>query len=475
MALGALLLAGSNLLRLAVQLLLFPILARLLGPADLGMLALAMPVLLLGLVLSEGGMGQTLLRTSVKDTNMEATVLLTALVASSVLATLLYFAAPALAAVMGHADIAPVLRGLSPILLLAGLCCVPSIRVQRGGTGAGFAIADIFSTLFGAAAAILGALAGWGVWSLVAQQLVLWCVRTVTLCSRAGLLSTGRPSWGALAIILRRAAPLIGAALLGLLAISIDVLAVGRILGVTQAGHYALAWQILRMPQMVLVAPVLVPLLPALLRLSQDRAASAALVTATLRMLLGLVLPLTLGMALVADVAVGLLLGPRWAESSLLLTLLFPAAVSQAMTLVGATVLQARARPRTQFAVALLNTSLIALCVAAGASFGLAGIAVGLSLAGLAGATATLTVVMREVGLNRRGLAAALAPTLAAAGAMGCGVLGLRMALPAGLPAWMELAAATSVGVLLYAGTMHLLAPGQLAADLAPLRRGGKR
>ena len=53
---GALALTGASVLRLLLQFGLLPILARLVGPTEYGLVALAMPFILLANVLSDGGM-----------------------------------------------------------------------------------------------------------------------------------------------------------------------------------------------------------------------------------------------------------------------------------------------------------------------------------------------------------------------------------------------------------------------------------
>ena len=59
-SIGALALSASSALRLGLQLAMLPILARLIGPAEYGLVAMAMPFILFANVLSDGGMSLAL-------------------------------------------------------------------------------------------------------------------------------------------------------------------------------------------------------------------------------------------------------------------------------------------------------------------------------------------------------------------------------------------------------------------------------
>ena len=271
-AFGVLLLSGSNAFRLAVQFILFPVLARLLSPGDYGLMGLAMPVVLFALTLGEGGMGPALLRAADPQGRVESTMFWTALATGGLCAAGLLVAAPLLAVGLGNARITLVLVWLAPVMLLSALSSVPSVRIQRRGASWIFATGDVASSLTGAAAALAAALGGWGVWSLVAQQLVIWTVKLAVLFPLAGNRIGGRPCPAALRYLLRHGTPLVGGNLLNLFSISVDALLIGRILGIKQLGYYVLAFQIVRIPEAILNGPVFLTFLPAIVRLDMDRA-----------------------------------------------------------------------------------------------------------------------------------------------------------------------------------------------------------
>ncbi|MBC7634705.1 MAG: lipopolysaccharide biosynthesis protein [Acetobacteraceae bacterium] len=474
-AIGVALISAANILRLAIQLLMFPVLARLLSPADYGIMALAVPITMFALTIADGGMGPALLRTADPDGNVEATMFWTAVGASLTLVAVMIVAANPIAEAMSHAGVATVLVWLAPILVLNALCAVPSVRNQRRGATWVFALGDISSTIAGVGVALYGALNGWSVWSLVAQQLVLWVVKVIVLTGSVKLRVPGMPSRAAFVYLMSNGMPLVGANLLTLFSASIDNILIGRLLGVEQLGLYALAYQIVRIPESVLVGPILVTFLPAIARLADDRAQAASLFLGTLRMMFGLAAPLMLGLALVSDLAVMLLLGPRWQEATILLRLLAPAAIAQAMGFVAMALLLGRGRSVLQFRLALLNAGGIFAGALAGSASGLVGVAFGVALAACFGNTVYVVAAMREIGLGSRDLLRGLMPAIVATAAMVIGVGGLRMLLPPDMSPLVAMFLAVSTGTCLFALTLQLISPATLAAYLVPFRRANGR
>jgi PST family polysaccharide transporter len=464
--LGVLLLSGSNAFRLIVQFMLFPVLARLLSPADYGLMALAMPVVLFALVLGECGMGPALVRAPDPHGDVEATMFWTALGAGIACAAVLLLGAPLIAHLLGHPMISPVLLWLAPSLVLSALCSVPSVRIQKSGATWMFALGDVTSTVAGAAAVLYGALTGLAVWSLVAQQLMIWTIKAAVLTRLAGTRIHGRPHRAAFRYLASHGTPLVASNLLTLFSNSIDAILIGRLLGVEQLGFYALAYQIVRIPEAVLNGPVFVSFLPAIARLDADRPAAARLFVDALRMMLSVSAPLMLGLALTADLAVALLLGPRWHGTTPLLILLAPPAVAQTLGWLSRALLLGRGRSSLQFRLAFLNALLTLAGVLGGAPFGIYGITIGVAAAVVLGSFAYLAAAIREVGVPIRVVAIAALPALAATTIMACGVAGVRMLLPAGLPMPVSMALIVGCGMVLYAASMRVLAPKTFAAAL---------
>jgi O-antigen/teichoic acid export membrane protein len=181
MAFGAIAGGVVNILKAVLQLLLLPVMARLLGPNEFGLYALALPTISLVTLLADGGLGNTLVREEETST----------LVWSSAYWALLFMGislaagASAFGIFLGYIAHQPRLPGLitllSVSLIFLTLSVAPLARLTRRknvGVGAG---AELASAITGAVVAVTGAWHGAGAWSLAAQYVSTYAVRALIL------------------------------------------------------------------------------------------------------------------------------------------------------------------------------------------------------------------------------------------------------------------------------------------------------
>ena len=161
--------------------LVFLILARLLTPEEFGVVALATVFVALLQLLVEGGFGQALIQRANLERGHVDTVFWTSVTTGLLLAIGLALLADPLAAAFAE----PLLRQLLPVLAIAlfvgalGSTHVAQLRrsLRFGPLAARGIVSNIVSGLAGVALALAGA----GVWALVAQFVVLNVVQTVLL------------------------------------------------------------------------------------------------------------------------------------------------------------------------------------------------------------------------------------------------------------------------------------------------------
>src|SRR5690242_16586904 len=174
---GTIAMGTVNAARLGLQLLVLPILARLLGPEAFGLIGLAMPFILLTSVLADAGLGTALMRHQNPSEELESTVFWISTSIGLALTALLSGLSWPIAQIFQRPDLALVLATLSLILILGGAMAVANARIARRREFGIFAIADVLATVVSATVGIGAAVLGLGVWSLVIQQLALWVTK----------------------------------------------------------------------------------------------------------------------------------------------------------------------------------------------------------------------------------------------------------------------------------------------------------
>jgi hypothetical protein len=130
--LGTVLLSTANISKLGLQLILVPILARLLGPSVFGLMSVAMSIVLLANMLSDGGMGSALVREQTRNRDLYSTVYWLSMGIGMFLAAMLCALSWPVAAIYRQPQLVPVLCALSPILILSSNLSVANAHIVRG-------------------------------------------------------------------------------------------------------------------------------------------------------------------------------------------------------------------------------------------------------------------------------------------------------------------------------------------------------
>jgi len=468
MASGAFLLSLANALRLGLQMLMLPVLARILGPEAYGIMGLAMPFILFVNLFADAGLGGALVRETSPSKELVSTVFWTTMLLSVVLAVLLGAAAWPLAAALGRPEVAPVVASLTSLLILGGLNAVPTAQVVREERFSVLARADILSPLAGSACAIAAAFAGWGVWSLVVQQVVLWGVRL-------GLLWTAvkfKAGWTFKPRILGRlsvfGANSVGAGFMELASRNLDNVVVGAILGVTSLGHYSMAYQLVRMPEMLVVGPMYTALFPRTAQLADKPDEVSRVFLDSLRGMALICAPALAGLAVVSGPFTAVVLGEKWAPAAPVLMWLSPAGfvlcVMGLMTalLLGLGFSAIRLRLSTIFAA----TTLVGIVI--GAQFSVVGVAIGLSAGSLVTLGFALDALTRHCRLKLGDMLRELQPIAIATLVMVVGVETIEFGIE-GLSDKVTLALSILVGVIGYVGALTLFDRARLKRDVAVL------
>jgi O-antigen/teichoic acid export membrane protein len=466
-AIGTLALSGSNIVRLGVQLAMLPLLARLIGPADYGLIALAVPFVLFCNMLADGGLGAALARRSEVSADLESTVFWLAAAIGGGLAALSCLAAWPLAMLMGEPALPSLIIALSPILIMSGFTAAANARVIREARFGVFASGDLISVGVSSTTALLAATHGWGAWSLVAQQLTLWACKLVWVLglSRLPIRTVCQPR---LAIdLLRFGRDTIGANLADFAARNAGAVIVGGVLGTLTLGYYAMAYQIVRIPDLVISGPLSLYIFTAVARAAErdPNGANGAVSLASLGLTATALAPVFCGLALVADLAVAVVLGPKWTPAGPILTCMSAAGFAFSICSVVAATFLGLGRSALQLRLALVGGATAIAAVAVAAPLGPLAASLAVAASTSLVALIYLTVLIRTLGVPALAVAARFGPAALSAAAMSLALIVARRSL-ADVTPLAQLAALVALGAMVYGGTALLTARRALRRDL---------
>jgi len=446
------------------------LLARLLGPSEFGLVAMATVFITVAQTLIQQGLVSAIVqRDRLTPEHLDGAFVVLVLAGLGI-GLLTAAASPLWAWVNRAPELTVVCVALSPLVLLQGLSIVPEAVLRRELRFRAVAIRTLLASLLSGAVGVVLALFGAGIWALVAQQLVNAAVGLVVLWAVCPWRPSRRPRLSGSRDLLVFSAHSANAGLGLMLSSKADVIFTGLFFGPVATGIYRLAARLPDMLVDVTVRSLQQVALPSLSRLQHDRAALARHLNQLQHLGALAGLPVLGVLAATAHPLVTLL-GPQWAgtETPLRLLCLF-GAVNVYGVLLGPA-LQAMGQPGRLAAILWTRGVLgVATLAAVGALFtGRSDVAEATAVA-LAGIGMQVVVTGLSVWVTVRRTAAAsitafLAPTVPA----------VLAALVAALVPWpldrLPLDPGPVPDLLLLGGSAGLVAGGLLWATDARLRR----
>lgn len=397
LAMGAIASGAVNVIKVGLQLVLLPVMARLLGPDEFGIYALALPTISFVALLADGGLGATLAREPESSTLVWSSAFWILLITGCVLAA----GSTAFGFVLGHVvqqpRVEPMIALLSISLIFLVLSVSPAARLnRRKNLGVG-ALAELAANLTGAAVAVVLAIEGAGAWSLVAQYLMTYVVRSLVLNAAAFHLPRFEFSMASVKPHMVSGGLLVGSRLGEYAGRVLESVGIEKYFGTALLGGYTFANQISKFAGEAVGNVTWGTLY--VQALTSDRAKALALHRQLCRLLAAVLFPASAVAAVAAPELIDLLLGPKWLDLTFLLRVLLPASsLVMIATQIGALLL-ANGRFIIQFWCATGMALGRVIVVFAGPWIGLEGAIYGLAGVSLGYCAAILGFSMASTGL----------------------------------------------------------------------------
>lgn len=298
------------------------LLARLLVPADFGVVAFALAVLHLLEYLADLGLGAALIyRSDAHDPAVSSTAFWIGILGALVLTAACFVGAPLLADLGSEPRLVPLFRVLSFQFLFTALGKTHEYRLRRSLEFGKLFVPVLLGSLTKGAVSVVLAAADGGAWSLIIAQLAGALVRSIALWK----VHPWRPRP---TVSTRHVAPILGFGLgivavgfLGQAAKNFDYVVVGAKLGTVALGFYYLAF---RLPELVIMSAFRIGnevLFPFYARLKDDGVSPPMKelrdgYLQTVRLAASVAFPAAFGMAALATPLVTVLFGEQWRPSA---------------------------------------------------------------------------------------------------------------------------------------------------------------
>jgi O-antigen/teichoic acid export membrane protein len=432
-------------------------LARLLTPADFGMVAIATLAISFLDTVSQTGYSVALVQKREDIHDFLDTVWLVSFARGVAVYAAFYFVAPWVADFFGNPDAVGILRALALTFVLQGACNVGMVYLSKDLDFRRLFVYELTATAVNAVASIVLAIVLRNAWALVGGTVA----RSVALLVLSFVLHPYRPR---LRLDLAKARELYGfgrwvagSSVILFFINKGDNAFVGKLLGEAALGIYTLAFSIANLPTTEIARVVSQVMFPAYAKLQDDPRRLREGYRRSLETIAFLSAPLAGAIALfVSDVVP--LLGERWRPIVTVTQVLCVGSFLRSVTATTGPLFQAVGRPEVLTALVTGRAIVMAaLIYPLGQALGLPGVAAAVVLSAVVTDPVSLAISARLSGNALGAIASAVAlPVLNTL--VSCAVVaGVAAALPEAHP-WARLAASAVAAVLSYIGLSTLAA-----------------
>lgn len=315
---------SASAVSLGVQVVSTVVLARLLMPADFGVVAMVTTFVMFLMGVGANGCNEAILQRDKMDHSL-ASNLFWINGAVGLVLTVAFAACGSLLARFYHNPLVPrVAIAMSPGILIAGFSVVPVALLKRAMRFASVSANDVFARTANTAISILLALRGWGYWALVVGVVVQALSTAIGVWWLCRWLP-GRPRMGVgTRETLKFAGHVYGTFNANYFTRNFDNLLVGWRFNAVALGFYKRAYDLFALSASQLTAPLNNVALAALSRVKNDPPRFRRHLASSLEMIALVGMAVGGDLTLVGKDVVRLVLGPKWAESGQIFTLFGP-------------------------------------------------------------------------------------------------------------------------------------------------------
>lgn len=302
--------------RYGTQVIVTLVLARLLTPADFGLVAMLLVFTSIGALLTDSGFGTALIQRSEITHDDETTVFCYNITAGLLMAALLWVCADAIARFYSQPALVALTRVAALSLPLGALGAVPDALLTKRLDFRSRTHAQLISSVGSGALAILLAWRGYGVWCMVWQTLAGNALRSACLWFFSSWRPRGTFRLASFRALFGFGGYMLMSSLLYAIAGRLQSLVIGKLFDARSLGYYALAQSIPSAPMSFMGTLLGRVGLPVFSTLSDRPAKLREALRVSLRVSMFLFVPCMFGIALVARPLIVTLYGEQWSAAA---------------------------------------------------------------------------------------------------------------------------------------------------------------
>lgn len=288
------------------------LLARLLSPSDYGIVSIVMIFVTLATILVQGGFNTALIQKKDVSADDYFTILIFSEFVASITFIIIFFSAPFIGKCYHSQELSSLLRVMAVVLFPGAFNSVQVAYITRDLRFKVLTKSTLAASLIAAVVAISMAFSGFGVWALIAQQLIYQTMTCVVTYCIIRWTPRGHFSFQSLKRLLPFGSKVFASNFITALFLDIRGLIIGRVYSSDALGYFNRGKQF---PQAVMESvntTIQTVLLPVYSKKQDSLDNVTEMVSKTLRLSSLILFPMMIGLSAVAEPLVSLLLTDKW-------------------------------------------------------------------------------------------------------------------------------------------------------------------
>ncbi len=351
------------------------IMARFLTPADYGLVAMGELVLRFATYFSRMGMGETLIQKKELSKDDISAAFSTGIILGIFFYSLVFIIAPFAVYFFDDDNLTLVLRIQALVVLVNGFFIPAQALIRRGlhfKFAAKLTVFAVIVSYFGVGVTM--AVLGFGYWSLVSANIVQLFIMGLGsyLFSPHSLRLTFK--WEHYKPLVSYSTKTSGISFMEFISRNTITFMTGNLFGKQILGYYDRANRISRLPVQMMVNSISGVLFPVFSRIQDDMKRLRSAYGTAIAMMSFLILPLTIGMAIMGKPIVMVLLGEPFKDSIVLLQIISPAVALLFLSHFGGVICNSTAHLKEKFYILLTYMALLVVLIYVSSPYGVIGL-----------------------------------------------------------------------------------------------------
>lgn len=288
------------------------ILARLLLPADFGIIGMLTIFIAVSQTLIDGGFGSALIQKKNPTQIDYSTIFFWNLLFSALLYFALYLLSPLIAQFYSMPQLTAVLRVMAISLIITGVFAIQKTRLQKMLAFKTIAFINLSAYTLAAIIAIIMAYKDFGVWSLVGMQLSYGIISVIVIGLATRWLPTICFSKASMKELFGFGGYIMAANILQTICQNVQGIIIGKRFSATQMGYFSQAYKLDQVTSYSIPQVIVQVMYPVYSSIQDDRERLNNMVLMNMRVIAFIVYPILAVLILIAEPLIELLYGQKW-------------------------------------------------------------------------------------------------------------------------------------------------------------------